>query len=96
MPMLMLENIAREYDVIIYWHIYDADYGWANSIGYQVKLIEEYGNPISNRGVLFSINGKSFKSMPNGEGIAGIIFSLESVHMILQSVICLCRHIINF
>lgn len=39
-------------------HVHDAMYGWSNSIDYSVKLIDEDGNPVPNKEVLFSIIGK--------------------------------------
>ncbi|WP_407409070.1 Ig-like domain repeat protein, partial [Methanobrevibacter sp.] len=55
---------------------YDAKYGWANSVTYSVKLIDEYGNAVYDKDVLFSINGKTFKSTTDANGIAKVTLSL--------------------
>ncbi|WP_407377216.1 hypothetical protein, partial [Methanobrevibacter sp.] len=56
---------------------YDVKYGWAKSITYSVKLIDEYGNLVRDKEVMFSINGKTFKSVTNRNGIASVSLSLN-------------------
>ena len=58
-------------------HLYDATYGWAKSITYQARLIDEDGNAVSNREVLFSIAGKLFKSYSDVDGYARVSLGLN-------------------
>ena len=55
----------------------DAVYGWAKSIRYQAKLIDEDGNGISNKEVAFSINGKTIKAYTNSNGVAAVSLGLN-------------------
>ena len=57
--------------------IYDTVYGWAKSIKYQAKLIDEDGNGIAAKEITFSINGTTIKAYTNSNGLATISLSLN-------------------
>ena len=58
-------------------NVYAATYGWAKTIKYQARLIDEDGNAVSNKEVLFSINGKTFKSYSDANGYANVSLGLK-------------------
>ena len=70
-------NISAHVKNVSVIHLYDATYGWAKSITYQARLIDEDGNAVSNREVLFSIGGKSFKSYSDANGYARVNLGLK-------------------
>ena len=52
-------------------------YGWANSIEYQVKLMDDKGVHVSDVELLFLVNGKTIRAYTNFEGIAVVRFGLN-------------------
>ena len=57
----------------------DVEYDGADkSYEYQAKLIDEEGNPLSDKELYFEINNKTYNATTNDEGIARIDFSLNS------------------
>ena len=56
----------------------DVEYEGADkSYEYQAKLIDEEGNPLSDKELYFEINKKTYNATTNDEGIARIDFSLN-------------------
>lgn len=55
----------------------DAKYGWANSINYQVKIVDENGNPKNDVLTTFTINGKTYSTVTDANGIATVKLSLN-------------------
>ena len=53
----------------------DAKYGLNDKYSYQAKLVDEDGNPVSNRTLNFTINGKTINANTDNQGIAEITFT---------------------
>ena len=55
----------------------NANYGWANSYIYQVKFVNEIGEPLFNSTLTFAIAGKTLNATTDANGTAKVTLNLD-------------------